>query len=236
MASHPVRAAALAALTLFAVAACAESTDSRDGGSSADRPPAEQPRDAAPESTTDDTDTDDTDAAEDQDLAPSEAPREPDPEPAPEPEGAGGDADDAWCSPDALTAAVHPLDAGAGGRHAALVLTNSSDAGCRTQGWPGLQLAAGDGDSIPTTTVRDDSESPRPLTVEPGRSVWAQLHWTVVPGDENPANGPCGPEPASIEVIPPDEYGATTADWSLGAVCGEGRIETLPLAAGEGPG
>ncbi|RBM04933.1 DUF4232 domain-containing protein [Streptomyces sp. PT12] len=233
MASHPLRAAALAALTLFAIAACAESTESPDGAS-ADRPPAGQPRDAAPEPAPDepDTDTDTDDAADDQDQARPEAPREPDPEP----EGNGGEANDAWCSPDALTAAVHPLDAGAGGRHAALVLTNASDASCRTQGWPGLQLAAGDGESIPTTTVRDDSMAPQALTVEPGRSVWARLHWTVVPGDADPANGSCGPEPASLEVIPPDAYSATTTDWPLGAVCGEGRIETLPLAAGEGPG
>ncbi|UED88178.1 DUF4232 domain-containing protein [Streptomyces profundus] len=134
-----------------------------------------------------------------------------------------------------MAAEVTPLDAGAGNRYAALVLTNTTDASCRTQGWPGLELAAGDGAALPTETVRDDSRAPVPLTLAPGESAWAQLRWTVVPGSADPADGGCGPEPAALRVIPPDTYDATPADWEFGAVCGPGRIEALPLAEGEGP-
>jgi hypothetical protein len=112
------------------------------------------------------------------------------------------------------------------------VLTNTSDTACRTQGWPGLQLVTADGEDIPTTTVRDDSTSPVQLTVQPGASVHARLHWTVVPGEGDPPEG-CGPAPASLRVIPPDEYDATSAEWDMGVVCG-GRIEALPLAEGTG--
>ncbi|WP_049564551.1 DUF4232 domain-containing protein [Streptomyces sp. SBT349] len=228
MASHSVRSAALAALTLLAVAACAESTDSAGDAGSASNRTAERP--AAP-----DNDTDTENAPDTEENAPADEADRPGAQDR-EGEGTAGAGQPAWCSPDALSAAVTPLSPGAGNRYAALVLTNDSGDTCRTQGWPGLQLTAGDGDAIPTTTVRDDSADPEPLTIEPGASVWAQLHWTVVPGEEDPANGACGPEPAMIEVIPPDEYSATTADWSLGTVCGEGRIETAPLTAGGGPG
>ncbi|MDT0265746.1 DUF4232 domain-containing protein [Streptomyces sp. DSM 44915] len=140
-----------------------------------------------------------------------------------------------WCATEALAAALTPLEAAAGNRYAALVLTNTTDASCRTQGWPGLELTANDGTALPTTTVRDDSQEPGQLTLAPGESAWTQLHWTVVPGEVDTADGGCGPEPAELRVIPPDTYDATPADWELGAVCGAGRIEALPLAAGDGP-
>ncbi|WP_062215979.1 DUF4232 domain-containing protein [Streptomyces sp. NBRC 109706] len=150
------------------------------------------------------------------------------------PQSEQAEADD-WCATEALAAEVTPLDAGAGNRYAALVLTNTTDAACRTQGWPGLELAAADGAALPTETVRDDSRAAVPLTLAPGESAWAQLRWTVVPGSADPADGGCGPEPTALRVIPPDTYDATPADWELGAVCGPGRIEALPLAEGEGP-
>jgi hypothetical protein len=148
--------------------------------------------------------------------------------------GDGLPARPSWCATGELSVALHPLNAAAGNRYAALVLTNTSDAACRTQGWPGLQLTTADGETIPTTTVRDRSESPGRLTIQPGESAWSRLHWTVVPGEADPAGG-CGPDPATLRVIPPDEHDATGADWELGAVCDAGRIEALPLAEGTGP-
>ncbi|GAA3859147.1 DUF4232 domain-containing protein [Streptomyces sedi] len=163
----------------------------------------------------------------------SDAPDDESAAPPPEADGAAADAAD-WCATDALSATVTPLDSGAGNRHATLVLTNSSDTDCRTQGWPGLELATGD-EALPTTTVRDTSREADQLTLAPGESAWSQLRWTVVPGEEDPADGPCGPEPTTLRVIPPDTREATEADWEWGEVCGDGRIEARALAAGEGP-
>ncbi|MGP3967729.1 DUF4232 domain-containing protein [Streptomyces sp. 6N223] len=238
MAYHPARAAAivvLSALTALTAAGCASpdedsSTDNRAG--TGDRPGAEASAEPSPPGS----------PAEPSDGSPQDASGGADQE---QPSGHNPsqdqdqdqDADDGapWCAAESLSASLTPLSPGAGNRYAALVLTNTSDTACRTQGWPGLQLVTADGEEIPTTTVRDDSAGARPLTVEPGGSVHTQLHWTVVPSDADPATG-CGPEPASLRVIPPDEYGATSAEWELGAVCGDGRIEALPLEAGEGPG
>ncbi|ONK15893.1 DUF4232 domain-containing protein [Streptomyces sp. MP131-18] len=241
MASHSLRTAALAALAVLVAGGCAGSDDTDDTAGS---------RDAS--------DTAAEERSAERDGGPAEAdPATEEAEPLPDTSGPGSGeeedsdrentaqegggappaaADDpAWCSPDALSASLTPLSPGAGNRYAALVLTNTSDTACRTQGWPGLQLTAQDGDDIPTTTVRDDSAAPQVLTVEPGGSAWAQLHWSAVPGEQDPADGNCGPDPAGLAVIPPDEYSPTSAEWDFGSVCGAGRIEALPLAAGTGP-
>ncbi|WP_326600228.1 DUF4232 domain-containing protein [Streptomyces sp. NBC_01803] len=235
MASHPLRSAACAALLALAVAGCADSDDPTAADDRADRSPVTDDAGSADgtegnqsetPSTADDADTGRTatDPPEQSGQSEQSEQSEQSDEPGPP-----------WCVPEALTATVRALEPGAGNRYAALVLTNSSDVACRTQGWPGLQLTSDDGDEIPTTTVRDRSATPDRLTILPGGTAWARLHWSAVPGSEDPADGDCGPSPASLGVIPPDEYSATTAAWDLGEVCGAGRIETQPLAAGEGP-
>jgi hypothetical protein len=224
---HAARAAAVVALLALAAAGCADSDTDTDAGSDAggspsserragpgDQPGAESPGEPSP-----------TGSGA---TPPGDSP-DPDPGETPEQDGAP------WCATDALSVSLTPLSPGAGNRYAALILTNTSDTACRTQGWPGLQLVTADGDTIPTTTVRDDSADAAQLTVQPGDSVHARLHWTVVPGGEDPADG-CGPEPASLRVIPPDEESAASAEWEMGEVCGGGRIEALPLAEGEGEG
>jgi hypothetical protein len=220
MVSPPPRSVCLAAAVVLLAAGCAESgrstdatagsTESADGGDPTPR---------------------DTRTGEETDPLPGTS------APAPETPDAGSPGAGAApgrCAPGALTATVDPLEPGAGNRYAALVLTNTSDSTCRTRGWPGLQLVAGDGTDIPTTTVRDDSAEPRGLTLPPGAGAWARLRFGAVPGDADPA-GECGPDPAALEVIPPDAYSATVAEWELGAVCGAGRIEARPLAEGSGP-
>lgn len=146
----------------------------------------------------------------------------------------GGDRT-SWCATEAFTAELRPLRPSAGTRYGALVLTNTSGATCRTQGWPGLQLATEDGTDLPTTTVRDRSRGPRPLTVRPGERAWARLRWSTVPGDGDPADGGCGPLPAVLWVIAPDAYHAEPAEWDHGPVCGDGRITALALEPGTGP-
>ncbi len=205
MASHPLRSAAALAAAALLAAGCG--TDASPTSADAGGSPEPEPTAGSDSG---------TDAGSDQD-----------------PEADAGEV--AWCATDSLSASLDAMSPAAGNRYAALVLTNTSDAACRTQGWPGLQLTARDGDEIPTTTVRDRSETAEQLTLQPDESAWARLHWSVVPGEGDPATG-CDPEPASLRVIPPDERSTTGAAWELGTVCGDGRIETLPLAAGDGPG
>ncbi|GAA2639140.1 hypothetical protein GCM10009863_65120 [Streptomyces axinellae] len=129
---------------------------------------------------------------------------------------------------------MHQLEAAAGNRYAALVVTNTSDRPCRTQGWPGLQLTSDSGARIPTETARDREHNAQPFTLKPGDRAWSRLHWTVVPSSGDPADGAC-PTPGALRVIPPDERHSISAGWSLGTVCGKGRIQATALSTGEGP-
>lgn len=240
MAIRPLRSAAVITLGVLALAACGGSNDTaQDGTAAADSQAGESSPGGEEARTLPDTDPDsgsDSAPDSDSDSAAGDRQREAEPEDgSADDEGSARAAAPGWCATDALSASLSPLNAAAGQRYAALVLTNTSDTACRTQGWPGLSLETGDGDAIPTTTVRDDSREPSQLTIEPGASAWAQLHWTVVAGDDDPADGTCGPDPSTLEVIPPDQESATPADWELGQVCGAGRIEALPLAVGSGP-
>lgn len=138
-----------------------------------------------------------------------------------------------WCTAEALSVSLSPGRPAAGNRYAALALTNSSGTACRTQGWPGLQLTGTDGEPVPTDVVRDRSRPSRPLTLAPGAAASARLHWTVVPGEGDPADGDC-PEPAGLRVIPPDERTSKRAAWELGTVCGAGEIDVTALAGNRG--
>jgi hypothetical protein len=151
---------------------------------------------------------------------------------------AGGSASGAdrppWCTTAALSVSLQPGQPAAGNRYAALVLTNSSSAACRTQGWPGLQLTGENGEKIPTEVVRDHSVPSRQLTLSPGGHATARLHWTIVPSEGDPDDGRC-PEPKAVRVIPPDQRTARTASWKLGEVCGAGKLDVRPLLPGAGP-
>ncbi|WP_314173614.1 DUF4232 domain-containing protein [Streptomyces winkii] len=136
-----------------------------------------------------------------------------------------------WCTTKALSVSLRPGQPAAGNRYADLVLTNSSSAACRTQGWPGLQLTGEDGEKIPTDAVRDHSTPSEPITLSPGGRASARLHWTVVPGKDDPADGKC-PGPAALRVIPPDQRTAKSAAWKMGEVCGAGQIDVRPLLPG----
>jgi hypothetical protein len=133
-----------------------------------------------------------------------------------------------WCTTQALSYGLKAGHPGAGQRYGTLVLTNSSATACRTQGWPGLQLTDSGGGRIPTHVVRDRSRPARQLTLAPGEQATARLHWTAVPGQGDPGDGDC-PDPKAVRVIPPDQRTAESARWSLGEVCGAGRIDVLPL-------
>lgn len=162
----------------------------------------------------------------------SDAPGSPS-ENAGKPDGPGADsprptAGSRWCTTKSLSYSLKAGHPGAGQRYGTLVLTNSSGAACRTQGWPGLQLTDAGGGRIPTHVVRDHSRTAKQLTLAPGEHATARLHWTAVPSEGDPSDGGC-PDPSAVRVIPPDQRTADSADWSLGEVCGAGRLDVLPL-------
>ncbi|SNS60001.1 DUF4232 domain-containing protein [Actinacidiphila glaucinigra] len=79
----------------------------------------------------------------------------------------------ARCAAKDLAASVRAIDAGAGNRYAALVLTNTSRTACTTRGYVGLQLTGPDGAKVPTRVVRDTSQAAADLTVAPGGRLGA---------------------------------------------------------------
>jgi hypothetical protein len=132
------------------------------------------------------------------------------------------------CHTSDLTGHVEGHGAGAGQRYAALGLTNKTTTTCGVYGYPGLQLVDAHGSAMPTTARRDDAVAPKLLEVKPGQTVWALLHWTVIPADDEAATH-CAPDPTSLRVIPPDETTQLTMTFDYGAVCQHGDIMVDPF-------
>ncbi|MEW9534519.1 DUF4232 domain-containing protein [Microbispora sp. NPDC049125] len=130
------------------------------------------------------------------------------------------------CRTTGLRAKTGAQDAGAGQRYAALVLTNTSSKTCWVYGFVGLIMIDGHGDALRTRTRRE-SVTPHRVTLRPGASAHARLHWTVVPGGSETT---C-PASARLMIIPPDEVAHLEIPFKA-AVCGDGRIDVTPMAPG----
>ncbi|GAA4612221.1 DUF4232 domain-containing protein [Saccharopolyspora hordei] len=129
------------------------------------------------------------------------------------------------CHTSMLTGSLQNPDAGAGQRYAELTLTNSSGETCTLYGYGGFQLVDANGQPIPTNAVRTPNPGPSLITLAPGESASATLHWTAVPHEGEPTDGPCAPTAARLMVIPPDETDALPVTWTGGPVCGFGTID-----------
>ncbi|MGW3470375.1 DUF4232 domain-containing protein [Saccharopolyspora sp. NPDC000995] len=128
------------------------------------------------------------------------------------------------CHTSMLTGSLQNSEAGAGQRYAQLVLQNTSEQTCTLYGYGGMQLVNESGKPLPTTMERTPNPGPNLITLAPGQSASATLHWTAVPHEGEPTDGPCQPTPVSAQVIPPDETDALAVTWNLGPVCGFGAI------------
>jgi hypothetical protein len=128
------------------------------------------------------------------------------------------------CDSTALKGQVDPTDAGAGNRYGKFVVTNASTVPCTLNGYSGFQLENAQG-AVPTKLERKADPGPKALTLAPGQTASANLHWGVVPSGSEPVEGPCQPEPSKAAAIPPDETVPLTVPWTLGPVCSGGRIE-----------
>lgn len=148
--------------------------------------------------------------------------------------GSGAAARPERCHTSQLDARVRMLDAAAGNRYAALILTNTSNASCRTFGYVGLQLTGATGTKLPTSVIRESAPGPHGVTLGPGKSAWTRIHWTVASGTGEPAAGLCEPQPSRLLVIPPDERTQLSARWPSGSVCEHGKIFVTALSLGTG--
>ncbi|MET8052428.1 DUF4232 domain-containing protein [Streptosporangium sp. NPDC005286] len=129
------------------------------------------------------------------------------------------------CRAEALAARVGRVDAGAGQRYAPLVFTNTSSGTCWVYGFVGLIMIDGSGDAMRTRTRRE-SVQPRRITLRPGASAHARLHWSEVPGGSRSC-----PASARLMIIPPDEVAHLEIPFKA-AVCDDGRLDVTPMASG----
>ncbi|MEU7883232.1 DUF4232 domain-containing protein [Microbispora bryophytorum] len=130
------------------------------------------------------------------------------------------------CRATGLRARVGRQDPGAGNRYAPLVLTNTSGKTCWVYGFVGLVLIDGRGDVLRTRTRRE-SVTPHRVSLRPGASAHARLHWTVVPSGHETR---C-PSSARLMIIPPDEVAHLEVPFTA-TVCDDGRIDARPMAPG----
>jgi hypothetical protein len=135
------------------------------------------------------------------------------------------------CHTSELTGSLRAGDAAAGNRYATLVLTDTGGQTCTVEGFGGLGLVDASGRSLPTVQARSGGPG-AVVTLRPGASVSAQLHWGAVPSDGDAQTGDCQPVPATLRVIPPDETDALSVAWSGGPVCAGGTIQETAYSAG----
>lgn len=155
------------------------------------------------------------------------APESDDPQPTP----AGGPD---RCHTSELTGSLSMGDAAAGNRYATLTLTNTGGEVCTVYGYGGIGLVGQGGSVVPSTQERvaaPDGTGGSRTTLQPGDSVAAQLHWTVVATGPEPTTGQCEPTPSELTVIPPNETDSLSVAWTYGPVCSMGQIEQTPYAS-----
>src|ERR671935_1016039 len=117
------------------------------------------------------------------------------------------------------------IQGAAGSRFGPLVLKNRSHHTCTLFGYIGGQLYGAAGRRLPTRIVRDHSRPEHTVTVAPGRSAFAELHWAAIPS----GSATRCPVPRSFAVTPPDERTQLRVRWTAGWVCGHGRIDVRPV-------
>lgn len=134
------------------------------------------------------------------------------------------------CQAAQLQPSLGMADAGAGQRYVRLVLVDTG-APCQMTGYVGLQLLGAGGTPIPTVV----SHEPGPLVPVPlasGGAASTPLHWAGIPLSDESQTGPCEPQPAQVQITPPDQTAFVTTAWTLDPVCGHGQIDVQPLVGG----
>lgn len=139
------------------------------------------------------------------------------------------------CRVGQLAAELASGSPGAGQRYASITFTNNGAAPCSMLGYLGLQLLDEGGVHVATTVVRTTGAPKALVVLAPGGQAFTTLHWGVVPGDGEPADGACEPTASQVEITPPNETHSLVQPWTLGLVCQQGAIDTPPVQAGAAP-
>ena len=117
------------------------------------------------------------------------------------------------------------IQGAAGSRFGPLMLKNRSTHTCTLFGYIGGRLYDSAGRPLPTHIVRDHSRAEHTVTVAPGHSAFADLHWSAIPS----GGARSCPQPRTFAVTPPDERTQLHVRWTAGWVCGHGRIDVRPV-------
>jgi hypothetical protein len=147
---------------------------------------------------------------------------------APAASAAGGPSE---CRTADLSVHLKPGSPGAGQRYATVVLTNTSGHNCTVTGYGGLALLGAPGKGVPTELRRAPVPEPRTVGLAPGGSARSLLHWTVIPGGNEPGAA-CEPTAVTVVVTPPGQRTAALRPWSFGPVCQHGMIDQNAYVAG----
>ena len=139
---------------------------------------------------------------------------------------------DGRCHTSELRASVGRVDPGAGQRNFPVVLTNTSERTCTLYGYPGAAFVDASGKQLGPDPERAP-ESPRTVTLTPGRSAWAGLSFS-----SPQISGARAAAPAQLLVTPPDERNPIEVTWTAGEVPvggNESSVSVTALAPGTGP-
>jgi Protein of unknown function (DUF4232) len=130
-----------------------------------------------------------------------------------------------------LHASLDGYDAGAGQRYVRLILTNLTEHSCKLSGWPALDLMSSGTHTLGADTTRTGSAAS--LVIPAGGHAHSQLHWTVVPADDETGT-PCEPDPSMLQVTAPGETTPLFTTWAGGPVCQHFAITENALTPGTG--
>lgn len=132
------------------------------------------------------------------------------------------------CTVSKLSVELRNPSAGAGQRFLTLVMTNATRSSCSLFGYPGMQLLGSRNQELPTNVVRFRARV-RTVVLAPGERATTQLRWGAIAGPGEPAMGRCEPNPARVEITPPNATRHVVLPWRYGPVCERGEITVRPM-------
>ena len=135
----------------------------------------------------------------------------------------------ARCATTALTGSVVGSSGAAGTIESTVALKYTGSATCTLSGYPGLQMLAGSGATLPTVVVRKGTYpftavAPSTVTLATGQSAYFNIGYSDVPtGSETSC-----PTSASVQVTPPNAFDHLVMTAAFGP-CNGGTLVVSPV-------